>query len=811
MRKYRETASDLLATTITTLAIAAFSAITAAPAHAQAYGYRAAVAGDEIIVTEPLNSSTPGAVYVYERDGSGAWIQAATLVASDAEPGDYFGRSLAVEGNTMFIGATVKDESTGAVFRFERDADGNWTEVDRFRPDDLGQGESFGRMADMAGGVAIFAAWGHDGGRGGVWVYERDEAGDWNRAALLKASDGRPQDFFGYAIATDGERIAVGVPLRDRTPAPADDDQGDQGDQGDDAEDGDAAAEADAEADEPEPDVGAVYIFERDGSGAWQETGRVEIPWLAANALFGWSVALAGDDVLAGAPGESGFTGTVYRLSEADDGSWSVSQALQAYDGGPGGWFGSSVTVADDGSIWVGSQNADGRRGATYILASGGSGAISGVSKLDAEAIGSNDGVGTFLTVSDDVAVVTAGGADYGLGAVHVFADRGGRWAHETKLYSETTSNYETVTGAKVECAEGEASAFPCQDVDLLSFLPVAEIGGGRGVQTNDVWGWTDPETNREYALVGMTDQTSFIDLTDPANPVYVGKLDRTPGIAGSNWRDIKVHDNHAFIVSEANGHGVQVFDLTQLRDVDPSEAPVEFEQTAHYDNVSAAHNIVINEETGFAYSVGSNGGGETCGGGLHMIDIRNPTEPTFAGCFADANTGNAGTGYSHDAQCVVYSGPDADYRGREICIGSNETAISIADVTDKDNPIAISTATYPTVGYAHQGWLTEDQRYFYMNDEGDENNPEFGLTATRTLIWDVSDLEDPVLVKEHMGETFTIDHNLYIKDNLMYQSNYVSGLRILDISDPENPVEVAFFDTVPHDESVVFDGSWSN
>jgi choice-of-anchor B domain-containing protein len=100
------------------------------------------------------------------------------------------------------------------------------------------------------------------------------------------------------------------------------------------------------------------------------------------------------------------------------------------------------------------------------------------------------------------------------------------------------------------------------------------------------------------------------------------------------------------------------------------------------------------------------------------------------------------------------------------------------------------------------------------MNDEGDESaSIQAGtpMEGTRTLIWDVSDLDDPVMVKEHFGETFTIDHNLYIKDDLMYQSNYVSGLRILDISDPVNPVEVGFFDTVPGNESVVFDGSWSN
>lgn len=814
MRTHRHSVSAPLTAPFVALVALAAVALTAAPVMAQAYGYRSAVAGGELIVTEPLNSSTPGAVYVYERDASGEWTQKQRLLASDAEPGDYFGRSLAVDGNTMFVGATTKDDSDGAVFRFERGEDGRWTEVDRFLPGNIGEGESFGRMADMAGDVAVFAAWGHDDGRGGVWVYERDGSGAWNNAALLKADDGAEQDFFGYSVATDGERIVVGAALRDRRPEAAEDaDAADGGAEGEGADEGDAAAAdaADGADVDVEPDVGAVYVFDRNASGDWEQTGMVELPWLSANALLGWSVALDGDDILAGAPGESAFTGTVYRFTQGDDGSWEPARALQAYDGAPGSWFGSSIALDADGSIWIGSQNADGGQGATYVMATDADGAVTDVSMVDASPLEGNDGLGTFVTVSGGVAVITAGGADYGLGSVHVYADRGGAWAHEAELFTEATSAYEPVTGERVDCADGEAAAFPCSDVDLLSFLPVTAIGGGRGVETNDVWGWTDPETDREYALIGLTDATSFVDLTDPQNPIYVGKLDRTPGVAGSGWRDIKVYDDHAFIVSEANGHGVQVFDLTQLRDVDPTEAPVEFEQTAHYDNVSAAHNIVINEGSGFAYSVGSNGGGETCGGGLHMIDVRNPAEPTFAGCFADPNTGNAGTGYSHDAQCVIYSGPDADYRGREICIGANETAISIADVTDKDNPIAISTATYPTVGYAHQGWLTDDQRYFFMNDEGDESNPEFGLTATRTLIWDVSDLEDPILVKEHMGETFTIDHNLYIEDDLMYQSNYVSGLRILDISSPESPVEVGFFDTVPHDESVVFDGSWSN
>ena len=104
-------------------------------------------------------------------------------------------------------------------------------------------------------------------------------------------------------------------------------------------------------------------------------------------------------------------------------------------------------------------------------------------------------------------------------------------------------------------------------------------------------------------------------------------------------------------------------------------------------------------------------------------------------------------------------------------------------------------------------GWLTEDNRFLYINDEADEVQ---GLVeGTRTLIFDVQDLDDPIMVKEHIAEETSMDHNLYIKDNLMYQSNYVSGLRILDISDPRNPVEVAYFDTVSDDRAG--GGSWSN
>ena len=301
---------------------------------------------------------------------------------------------------------------------------------------------------------------------------------------------------------------------------------------------------------------------------------------------------------------------------------------------------------------------------------------------------------------------------------------------------------------------------------------------------------------------MGRNDGTSFVDVTNPEMPRYVGDLPMTAGSVPNVWRDIKVYADHAYVVADGAGqHGVQVLDLNQLRKVEGE--PVTFTETAHYAGIASAHNIVINEATGFGFVVGASGGGETCGGGLHMIDLRDTPNVSFAGCFADPNTGRRNTGYSHDAQCVTYAGPDLTYNGREICLGSNETALSIADVTDKENPIAISAASYPNVAYTHQGWLTEDHRYFYMNDEGDE--PRGLVEGTRTLVWDVSDLDDPVLVTEYIASTPDTDHNLYIKDNLMYQSNYGAGLRILDITNPESPTEIGFFEPGPGSSS------WSN
>ena len=131
-----------------------------------------------------------------------------------------------------------------------------------------------------------------------------------------------------------------------------------------------------------------------------------------------------------------------------------------------------------------------------------------------------------------------------------------------------------------------------------------------------------------------------------------------------------------------------------------------------------------------------------------------------------------------------------------------------ISDVTDKENPRGLASVSHPNPAYLHQGWVTDDHRFFYMDDESDVIAGN--VPTTRTLIWDLSNLEDPVLAKEFMGSMPASAHNLYIRDNHAYQANYRYGLHVLDVSDPENPREVGHFDTSPHHSGPGFSGAWS-
>ncbi|GMQ81266.1 MAG: choice-of-anchor B family protein [Rhodothermia bacterium] len=727
-----------------------------------------AVSGGTVFVGESSNTMTPGFVYVYTRNSGGEWVEIARFTSDDAFDGDNFGTALSAFGDRVIVSAAGQNEGSGAVYVFQKDDSGAYNQIARLSASDATEGDGLGSALATHGSTLLVGASNQNSNAGAVYVFEEDFSGSWSQVAKLVPEDGEKNDLFGASLAIVDSSAFVGAP-------------------------GKSSRE------------GVLYLFENI-DGAWQERTTLSAFGLDRNSRFGFSVAAEGESLIVGAARHQRNTGAAYLFS-FENGEWNQSGSLSPFDGAPNTRFGTTVTFVN-GNVWIGAPGANSFTGAVYSVEADEDGNWVSATKITSREGGRRTSFGTSVDVDGDIAVVGQPTADGGSGTALIFEKSDGTWTEVAQLEGAIEA-MDSITGDQVSCEDGKADRFDCNSVDMVAFLSTKDVGAGRGVSVNDIWGWTDPETGKEWALLGRTNGTAFIDVSDPNNPTYVGELTLTEGANPSMWRDIKVYKDHAFIVADGAGaHGMQVFDLTRLRNI--SDIPYTFEADTVYDGIHSAHNIVINEDTGFAYAVGSSSGGETCGGGLHMINIQDPVNPEFAGCFSDTATGRSGTGYSHDAMCIVYKGPDEQYEGKEICFGANETALSIADVSDKSNPVAISNASYPNVSYAHQGWITEDHKYFYLDDELDELQGR--ASSTRTLVWDVTDLDDPQLVKEYQSASKSSDHNLYIRGNFMYQSNYVSGLRVLDISDPVNPVEVGYFDTTHFGENEPgFSGAWSN
>ena len=346
---------------------------------------------------------------------------------------------------------------------------------------------------------------------------------------------------------------------------------------------------------------------------------------------------------------------------------------------------------------------------------------------------------------------------------------------------------------------------FPTHNMEVLGHLSLADMGGdGDRIRGNDIWGWSDPETGREYALVGRTDGVAFVDITTPRNPVYLGMLPKTAGSEISAWRDFKTYRNRVYVVADNSNNGLQIFDLTELRDT--TNSPRIFSETARFDGFKEAHNIAINEATGFAYPVGAfnESGNKVWNNGLIFINLN--FEPNQTGFMAG---GYAADGYTHDVQVVTYQGDDQRYLGDEIAFAANEDTVTIVNLKNKSAPELLSRRSYSAVAYTHQGWLTEDHRYFLSNDELDElENPN--VTTTRTHIWKLENLQSPEYLGFFDHGTIATDHNLYVHKGLVYEANYTTSLRVLSTERIEEGIlePVAWVDTHPSEDELGYEGA---
>ena len=328
---------------------------------------------------------------------------------------------------------------------------------------------------------------------------------------------------------------------------------------------------------------------------------------------------------------------------------------------------------------------------------------------------------------------------------------------------------------------------FQSSGLELRSWMPIDELNSASSA-CNDCWGYVSP-TGREYAMIGTNRGTAFVEVTDPANPQWL-QFHSGPT---STWRDIKIFDECAYAVSEGGG-GIQCFDLSNVDSgLIPSPASVTTGGTA------TTHNVAINEESGYLYRCG---GGSNIG--LRVYDLNgDPLNPSFVGEWLER--------YVHDVQVVSYT--EGPYAGREIAFccagfnnGSTETGLDIVDVTDKSNMFLVRRFAYPNGAYSHQGWLTPDRKFFLLGDELDEG----GAVPTSVIVINVEAITNPYYVEHWTNGNAAITHNVYTVGDFAYMANYTSGLRVFDIRDPRNMVEVGYLDTYPESDSVAFDGLWS-
>ena len=389
-----------------------------------------------------------GAAYVYVRDGSGNWSQQAYLKASNTEAGDSFGESVAIDGNTIVVGADREDSAatgvngpdnnlapgSGAAYVFVRDGSGNWSQQAYLKASNTDAEDDFGEWVAIDGDTIVVgandessSATGVNGDQadnsaedaGAAYVFVRDGAGNWSQQAYLKPSNTDAGDDFGNSVAIDGNTIVVGA---DREFSIATGINGDQADN--------SAFEA-----------GAAYVFVRDGSGNWSQQAYLKASNTDEVDSFGESVAIDGDTIVIGAILESSnatgvngdqinnaaeFAGAAYVFVRDGAGVWSQQAYLKASNADAGDLLGDWVAI-DGNTVVVDavgeSSNATGVNGnqadnsaedagAAYVFVRDGAGNWSQQAYLKASNTEAGDRFGNSLAFEGETIVVAATSED---------------------------------------------------------------------------------------------------------------------------------------------------------------------------------------------------------------------------------------------------------------------------------------------------------------------------------------------------------------------------------------------------------------
>lgn len=330
--------------------------------------------------------------------------------------------------------------------------------------------------------------------------------------------------------------------------------------------------------------------------------------------------------------------------------------------------------------------------------------------------------------------------------------------------------------------------------LDAVAFIPLTEMLADKA---NDIAYWHDEEEGETYVLAGCDNGTAMYRMLPGGRPMYMGKLP-TQSVS-SLWRDIKVVKDHAYIVSEAPVHGMQVIDLLAFRNWHPLDGPVVWQADTVVGAPSTAHNLIAFEQANLIIQVGSTFGG----GGAVLFDVSVPGAPQLLGASSE-------WGAFHDGHALIYEGPDAEHQGKSLLFAAGSGKLWVLDISDPTDISLVSSATYPNAHFAHQVWVSDSHDHAFLGDELDETSE--GL-PTRTVVFDLSDLDAPSVVEVYEAETMASDHNQYTHGEWLFQSNYKAGLRMLSDAWPQFPVltERGHFDPLESINGAGFQGAWSH
>ncbi len=496
------------------------------------FGYSVDIDGDRAVVgayiNDPNGMVNAGAVYIFERDGTGNWNQTTKLLASDGAAYDNFGHAVALSGDRIVVGATHRDSNAvtnaGATYIFERDGAVNWNQTTKLLASDGAAYDYFGSSVTLSGDRVVVGATHKDPNAGATYIFEQDGAGNWNQTTKLLASDGVASDRFGYSVALSGDQIVVGAAYSDPNAV---------------------------------TDAGAAYIFERDGAGNWNQTTKLLASDGAASDHFGYSVALSGDRIVVGAAFSDidgvANAGATYIFERDGTGNWNQTTKLLASDGAAYDYFGYSVALSGD-RIVVGAAYSDpnltSNAGAAYIFERDGAGNWNQVCKLVATDGAVDDSFGRSVALSDNQLIIGVPRLD-----VNGATDAGGVY-----FYSADDIN----NLIQAQTLEAEIAALPAS-VDPNPYIAVLDLGisrEGRLAQIPDTLALPEIDNNISATLEEIsTKEQQLADLErQAANSPWIQLGTSEANTIAQNGFNVAADGNRAVIgapVSNGVAHGM--------------------------------------------------------------------------------------------------------------------------------------------------------------------------------------------------------------------------------------------------------------